>query len=401
MQNGLESYWESGSRSPGLHAFLIGVSSYPFAGGGAHEVPDTYGIGQLTSPATTVAQIAIWLRQNSASLAFPLKTLSVLASPSPHEAAHGTFSKIAPATLANVKAAAMRWQASASNALDGSEQDATLFYFAGHGIQRSRGDSILLLEDFLDPAEPTELARTIDVNNIYNGMANFTRKPALAKTQFYFIDACRSDVPGLRKFERQEPAALFSIDAGGVDDRIAPLFFASVAGSQTYGARGGLTLFGRDLLKCLNGSAGDKLSLPNGMQGWFVTIGSLADAMGKIVNAFNEPLPLKVRSLSFDKFNPTALDLPIRRLHCVPKVHCTLKIHPVSALQCASIRFDPPGAASRSLTLTTSPYLCTRDAGIYAIGGSVDPAQKPPYIDPEQEFVLVKPPFFQYSLRFQ
>lgn len=401
MQNVLESYWESGSHSPGLHAFLIGVSSYPFAGGGEREVPDTYGIGQLTSPATTVAQIAIWLMQNSASLAFPLKTLSVLASPSPDEAAYGSFSRIAPATLANVKAAAMKWQASASDPLNGSEKDATLFYFAGHGIQRSRGDSILLLEDFLDPAEPTELARTIDVDNIYHGMANFTRRPALTKTQFYFIDACRSDIPGLRKFERQEPAALFSIDAGGVDDRNAPLYFASVAGSQTYGDRGGLTLFGRDLLACLNGSAGDKLTLPNGMQGWFVTIGSLADAMGKIVKAFNEPLPLKVRSLSFDRFNPAELHLPICRLHSVPKVRCTLQIHPISALQCASIRFDPPGAAARPLTLTTTPYLCTRDAGVYAIGGTVNPAHKPPYIDPEQEFVLVKPPFFQHSLRFQ
>jgi hypothetical protein len=401
MPNTLVSYWESGTDQPGLHAFLIGVSRYPFAAGGAQEVHETYGIGQLSSPASTVMQIAEWLKQNSASLAFPLKTLTVLASPSPAEAMGGAFSGILPATLANVKAAAMQWLASASDAAKGSERDATLFYFAGHGIQRSRGDSILLLEDFLDPAEPTELGHTIDVNNIYNGMANFTRHPALAKTQFYFIDACRSDLPGLTSFERQEAAPLFRIEAGGIDDRNAPLFYASVAGRQTYGIPGSLTLFGKDLLNCLSGSAGDKLSLPNGMQGWFVTIGSLADAMGKIVNAFNEPLPLKVRSLSFDKFNPTALDQPIRKLHGVPKVHCVLKVHPVSALRCASIRFHPPGAAGQSLTLTDSPYLCTKDAGIYAIGGTVDPTQKPPYIDPEQEFVLVKPPFFQYSLRFQ
>jgi hypothetical protein len=71
MQNVLESYWESGSHAPGLHAFLIGVSSYPFAAGGEREVADTYGIGQLTSPASTVAHIATWLLQNSASLAFP------------------------------------------------------------------------------------------------------------------------------------------------------------------------------------------------------------------------------------------------------------------------------------------------------------------------------------------
>jgi len=395
----ISPFFRSNSESHGLHALLIGVSHYPFADGGEEPVAETFGIGQLSAPARTVIDLAELLRDSMTNLAFPLRTIRVLASPSQEEIKKNiSLATLPPATLENVQSAAKAWQADAAT----SRNNATLFYFAGHGIQRSRGDSVLLLEDFLKPkGAATDLAYTVNVNNIYNGMANFRTFPKLANTQFYFIDACRSDILNLRDFETQETAPIFKVEAGGIDDRIAPVFFASAAGRETYGVKGGLTLFGEDLIACLKGSASDKLIRANGQKGWFVTIGTLADAMSKMVNAFNARMPIPIRSLNVDKFTATALEQIICELKAPPKVRCTLNLKPPEVSQFASIRFDRPGVASPMLICNPSnPHSCVVDAGIYAIDAFVPSTLKSLYPDLSEELVNVKPPFFDYALRF-
>lgn len=353
----------------------------------------------MSAPTRTVKNIADWLIAHSKDFALPLKSIRLLASPSRlEESQDSSLKNLLPATLHNVQIALLDWRTAASTSPD----NATLFYFAGHGIQRSKGDSVLLLEDFLGGPSQNLLDHAVSTSNIYNGMANFISTPSLAKKQFYFIDACRSDIPKLRQFEAQQTASVFMIEAGGIDDRTAPMFFASVAGRETYGIKGEETLFGKDFLACLNGRAGDKMVLPDGTRGWCVTIGTLADAMSKLVNTYNARSKLIVRSLNIDKLNAISVDELICKLQNIPLVACTLKLDPDVTATFASIGFDSPSAVSSARVNGPfpNPFSCDKPAGIYAIDAILPDAAKPQLRDLPQELVNVQAPFFEYDLRF-
>jgi hypothetical protein len=396
-----QGYWKDDTVTDGLHALLIGVSNYPFAAGGQQADPakENFNIRQLTAPARTVVDIANWLIDNRSSLCYPLKSVRVLASPSTTELINDpSLQQIPVATLSNVSAAAKAWQKQAAE----SRASSTLFYFSGHGIRRSKDDSALLLEDFLGPESSTDLDRAISVNNIYNGMANFKSLRNLARTQFYFIDACRTEIENLAVFETQETAAIFKIDRGGVDERFAPIFFASAPGYGTFGVPGGQTLFGRDLLRCLAGGGSEKLVLADGKRGWFVTVGKINDAMAKIVNAFNDDIGIPdYRTYTIEKFDGRGFNRPIYAVPDVPKVTCKLNLKPPDASKFVSIRFDLADALSPSVIPTlSSPLICVKEAGIYAIDGVVQDGAMNGYRDSPRELVNVMPPFFDYALNF-
>jgi hypothetical protein len=343
--------------------------------------------------------MADWLVANRQSLSTPLKSLRVLTSPLPAEIeATPALSKNPPAQLQTIRTVAREWQQDAATSPD----NATLFYFAGHGIQRSKGDSVLLLEDFLDPASSIDLERTIGVNNIYNGMGNFGRFPQLAKTQFYLIDACRMDLDTLHlgDFEAQEPTPLFMVERGGVDDRTAPIFFAAAAGKAAWNQTGVSTLFWQDLHACLNGQASEARSLGNGRKEWVVTVGQLNDSLCKMINRFNTARGLEMRSFNLDKFSASALSTTIRRLDKPPMVPCRIELLPEEAAGHVTLTIDLPGVKeAATIPVDKARLTFEMEANIYRIGGSVDPAFKASYRDPVPDFLPIEPPFFNYQMR--
>ncbi|MFC6739814.1 caspase family protein [Methylobacterium tardum] len=244
--------YRSADDGPGLHALLIGISSYKFLKGGEEEQQNNYGLDQLDSAARTASEIQRWLLEPSAELAWPVRTIRLLASPSEVEAyEHPVLANCLPATLANLKRAVRAWRIDASQDPTG----ATLFYYSGHGIQRTRGDSLLLLADFLDPSESL-LGRAIDFIEIYNGMAEPPFE-CRARTQFYFADACRTDVRGIQALANPVPATIWDISEGGRDDRVAPIFFGASVGRPAFGSLlpCGISAFGADVLACLSGGS--------------------------------------------------------------------------------------------------------------------------------------------------
>lgn len=385
------SYFCDETVKTGLDALLIGVSQYPFVG--------KVGMEDLFGPALSVMEMADWLVENRKELFFPLKSVRLLASPLPQEVAMSPKLAQQPrALLEQVKEVAGNWQKAASESPDG----ATLFYFAGHGIQRSKGDSVLLLEDFLDPASITDLERTIGVNNIYNGMGNFRSHPQLARTQFYFIDACRVDLEKLRlaDFEAQEPSPLFKVERGGVDDRTAPIFFGAAAGKAAWNQTGVSTLFWQDLRACLDGQASEKRRGADGQHEWVVTVGQLNDSLCKMVNRFNAARGLEMRSFNLDKFSAGALDARIRRLGKAPLVPCRIELLPEEAAGHVTVTIDLPGVKeAESHPGSASGLSFEMEANIYRIGAALDPDFKSNYRAPVPDFQPVEPPFFHYEIR--
>src|SRR5882672_7155518 len=179
----------------GLHALIVGVSHYNHLPGGNAEIgTETYGLNQLTAAATSAYKVYEWLKARGEHLVAPLATVRLLLSPSNDET--NLLGLADPSTWANFAEEASRWQEDAS----ANDDDATFFYFAGHGIIRNKHDSVLLCEDFARPRRGP-LPNVVELDNLFYGMAppappekQRAHKPLYkqrARKQFYFIDACR------------------------------------------------------------------------------------------------------------------------------------------------------------------------------------------------------------------
>jgi hypothetical protein len=104
----------------------------------------------------------------------------------------------------------------------------------------------------------------VELGSMRNGMAphrsgsSSTDRPDIARTQFYFVDACRSTPPDKLSFESLSATPVF--DGGPtdmLDDRSAPVFYAAVPQGLAQAVPGGQTLFSIALLRCLAGEAAE------------------------------------------------------------------------------------------------------------------------------------------------
>lgn len=388
--------FKSADTGPGLHVLLVGVSDYPNLAGGISERADAPPLHQLDSAARTVSEIADWLMAPATVLGFPLRTCRLLASPSDAERMEKpALADALPATSDNLQAAALAWRDDAATSRDG----ATLFYFAGHGIQRSRGDSLLLLSDFFAPG--ATLAHTVDLSCIYDGMGE-PDFADMAQTQFYFVDACRTDLPKVQRLANRSAPSLWDVTMGGGDDRIAPIFFAAAAGHATFGSivPGKISAYGADVLRCLEGGAAELIRGDDGMARWTVTIGSMARALRQLVGAANTQAGRKLRSFAFDKW--TEMDARLAVLPAAPIVDCTLLLDPpqVAALATVDLARGTAGNLYSFAAPLANPHVFRAEAGGYLLRATV-PADCDPPFGPLEEIVTVQPPAFTCPVRFR
>jgi hypothetical protein len=346
--------------NPGVHALVIGVSAYPFLADGATAVPDPWGMGQLTSTAASAFKMFEWLKRTAKQLPVPLATCRVLLSPSAQESSlKGVADE---ATVNNVLAAANDWRKDAGTNRD----NVTFFYFAGHGVQRTKEDAVMCLRDFLEPLG-SSLRNAIDLATLRAGMSPSATRPDIARTQFYFVDACRAQPTELAQFEPLETTAVFNKDLSGEDDRCSPIFYASVSNHLAAAIPGVQTMFSQALFECLEGDAGD--SLGDDAQGdpmWGVSVGGLNRGLTKKVELLN-------RSLGGDQILTTGgqfSDATIRRLDGPPMVDVTLAVDPDTAAAFSALRVVTDAktvAVTHTAPLTPHPHNCRIPAGIYSI----------------------------------
>src|SRR5262249_21980166 len=116
--------------------------------------------------------------------------------------------------------------------------------------------------------------------NIRGGMAPAPELPDIARTQFYFVDACRVRPDQFSRFEAMGTTDVFDVSLGGKDDRSSPIYFASISNQVANAVPGDQTLFSRGLLECFNGEAGEALEeAENGEVQWGVTVNSLSEQL--------------------------------------------------------------------------------------------------------------------------
>ena len=152
---------------PRTHAFVVGVGHYPHCA----ELASTTRAGRLaqeigpltTAPASALA-VAQWLLDNMREdPVAPLGSLEVLISA--QQPAVVDAIEVEAARFDNTREAFWRWKARC----DTNERNVALFYFCGHGWERS--DQVLLLED-LGVRPHAFFENAVNFRRTYLGMRN-------------------------------------------------------------------------------------------------------------------------------------------------------------------------------------------------------------------------------------
>lgn len=365
---------------PGLHALIVGVSSYPHLPGRDEPPgPNAYGMGQLTGAALAAAAMEDWLRATDGRLTVPVRSVKTLLSPSAEELRIRPSLREAPlATFAALRQAALDWQKECAADPDG----VALFYFAGHGVQRTRENQVLLLRDFAaDAGDP--LSYGVDLSNLVNGMAPTATNPRIARTQLWFVDACRSFPSAFDEYETLTAGTMLTTTLSDRDDRCAPIYFAALPGGSAYGIPGEGTVFSRALIECLEGAAGQKLGNAN----WSVTVGSLIAALQEVVDADPDAGLQQVWS-GGQVARPGTTIVELDR---VPDVQVRLELAPPARANGISLRVSGPGGdVPVPAPLQPNPLLTSWPAGIYSFGAD------PPHDSIGHEQLAVMPPVFPW-----
>lgn len=242
----------------GMHAIIIGVGHYwhlPNGRGPTAPLPVTLRMDQLSSPPYGARAMADFVLETyHEDVTHPLRSLSMLASepavPNP-TFAHllvPTTSLVDP-TIANIKAAVEHWKARG----DQNSDNILFFYICCHGLSAGLQHT-LLASDFASGYTPTDTVGTglfdkaIDLTEFHRSMGE-----SAAKRQIYFVDACRVVSPDLLEgvFKGQPLVNADPITA----PRASPIFYSSLRGDASWGAREKPSPFSRSIQLAFQGGS--------------------------------------------------------------------------------------------------------------------------------------------------
>ena len=307
-----------GTDGPRTHAFVIGVGRYPFCGasngGGRHclEADLASGFTELTSAPRSALDLAEWLmaEQIDNEIA-PLGTIELLASPTVTPSVttpHGTVSVEAP-TFAEVQKAFDRWY----ERCDTHADNVALFFFSGHGcVQRNQ---LVLLED-VGESPLRFFANAIEIPTLADGMAR-----CRARTQCFFIDACRSVPDALLDMADVKTNILIQPHLHH-QFREHPIIFPAARGTSAFGVPTGRTVFTEALIQALSGGAAKQRDV---VGRWEITTDQIAPAINDLLRWYGVDCQ---RPAGSGECSGT----PIRRLRTPPKVPFRFGCLPAEAL---------------------------------------------------------------------
>ncbi len=240
---------DAGDDGPRLHAFVVGVGPYPFCGerasGPSRSRRILRDLGSLTAPPPSARAVVDWLLANPVDGGgLRLGTVEVLisdAEPVQIEPSPESHVDVERATFDNFLAGFRGWY----GRCDSRDDNVALFYFCGHGWGR-RGEQLLLLEDV--GREPYSLlANCASFADVYAAMEG-----CRARTQAYFVDACRGMPTELLELEARS-GTLMDVPHRTRGARHAPVMFSTVPGQLAWASVGEVTPFTVAMLQTLDG----------------------------------------------------------------------------------------------------------------------------------------------------
>lgn len=235
--------------TPVTHAFVLGVSHYPFADGPqATQQGEQLGLANLTGAARSASEVAAWLLGEYRNPEAPLASVTLLLSPVEGEELHPDVvarlgGEPAPATRDAVEVALHRFRTSCRTSPD----NVAVVYVVGHGIQLNKRGAVVLLHDFA-AADRDLLHGALDVAGCRDAMD----ETGNAGHQVWFSDACRQRPEIVKRFESL--AGAYRLDEGLGQVEASPLFLAASSREAAFAEAGGTSIFSQALLWALRGA---------------------------------------------------------------------------------------------------------------------------------------------------
>lgn len=371
---------------PATHALVIGVSHYRHFDGGSdpNERGEGWAMGQLTSAAASAGAIAQWLKDEYHNPDAPLQTLRVLLSPQkrrekvPKSIADAVKDPSHRATRANVEKALGELRRDCATNVD----NIAFVYIAGHGVQLSKHDSIVLLEDMADETHLTSLHGAIDAVGCHRGMDH----AGTAQTQIWFVDACRQRPEIAEQFEMMKGALTLDELPGSATS--SPLFLASSTRQAAFGRPDKQTLFCEALLDALRSGAAVGPD-PTKARDWHVSTLSL-----------NEKLVTTVRELANAEGERQTVDPGGRMTHAIvqrfpkpPPVRLQVRLEPHSASHVSSAALFLGGSTPIANVPASFPFEMSLAAGLYLLSVTT----KPPFQN-KSEILNLAPPKLAHAV---
>jgi hypothetical protein len=271
----------SAGSTTGTHAFIVGVSHYPFADGpDATEWGESSGIANLTGAARSASDVAAWLLEEYNNPDAPLASVRILLSPVEEEDINPVVAALmgdasAPATRSAVETEFFDFREECRR----NPQNVGFVYVAGHGVQLNKRGSVVLLQDFAIPRRDF-LYGAIDMVGCHDAMDELGN----AHHQLWFSDACRQHPDIARRFETLSGAYRPGEEGRGQVDS-TPLFMAASTRESAFATVGGTTIFCQALLTGLRGAAATGPKPQAGIYQWHVPVTGLIEYLPAKVNA--------------------------------------------------------------------------------------------------------------------
>ena len=171
------------SGGPATHVLVVGISRYAHLPAQAETQ-----LVQINTAAQSAYEFYQWLNENRDNLAVPLATCRVMLVPS--DAELGRISELkglaGPCAVSDFVSAASQWRKDAI----GNRENALLLYFAGHSLEPTESNPLLMFDDFGDGVGRA-LRATVPLSNLIDGLAPSDWQRDIGRQQFLFIDTDR------------------------------------------------------------------------------------------------------------------------------------------------------------------------------------------------------------------
>jgi len=362
------------------HVFIIGVGKYPhLLNGEGTKLDNPMGLRQLTSPPISAKAFADWILKNLYNPDAPLGSIELLLSPAGEyvQPQDGEQFPVEGATMENIKTAFDRWY----NRCNFHKNNVAIFYFCGHGLEKIVGYPLLLAEDF-GKNQLRLWENAIDFNSTYLGMAR-----CQAKTQCYFIDACRQTPSELQEIQEIRATALVHPSTSQKWGEVLKLF-ATHTSQKAYGLNDQITRFTDALINCLNGLGSEKQK-----KQWLVTTGKLGLNVTKILEKSNkEPNTPQQKP----EFNGTGIGI-IHVCSKPPSVPVDIALNPIEASNFAKLSLFQTGTcvSEPQLDLSSQKWKDIVLPNVYSCR-TYFPLSK--YCNPEDTEMWVQPPYTEEEI---
>lgn len=335
---------------PQTHALVMGIGGYRHLLGGndpkAQVLPQIGLLGQLTSAPRSALAFTEFLLEAKDDWIQPLGSVELLLSQGPNDDfALPANLESSSATFDSIQQAYDRWR----TRCDSHEDNIAIFYLCGHGVEKE--EQFILTEDFgSSPNNAWRKAFAFDSTKM-------AMRKSRAKTQCFFVDACRQITDPLLEHDIQV-SALETVSQEATEKECTFVMKATAGRETALGPRNGVAYCTQALIKALRGAAAEDRGA-----GWMVRTGIISDRITDIL-----------RGVKADQGFTQRCDCRVTkstellRVSGTPQVKLTVRCtpdqaEPLAHLSCRSLA--QPTAATHDATGTSLEVEV--DAGIYEV----------------------------------